>query len=337
MGRALAHIGPDGAFFALATLLLARVIARFGGHLSLEGASLAAPLETFVPVILFCALLRRQHRSGWNGTVAALGSSARAFAPMVLIDVLYHNLSAATPFLPGRSVERALLAIDQRIFGIEPSAWIQRFATPLLSDYMAFSYGLLFVLPFSVLALLFWRRRDEDFRELSIALLASSFAGFLLYIAFPARSPRWACPAIYGAPLRGAFGIYELLTHAWDHVELMLYDAFPSLHTAVSTIALAYAWRLGPKIFPRRPRALALVMFPLVASLQVSTLYLRQHYLVDVIGGWLLAAGCVAFAARFSRAWALLVARLCAYLPSSTAISAVSASSTARANLSNAA
>jgi membrane-associated phospholipid phosphatase len=314
MRRALHHFGIDGFVLCSSIALLAGTIAHFGGHLGVAGPSLVAPFWTFLPVIVFCAILRRR-----EGLVRALGHSARDWAPFFLMNVVYRNLSPATHFLPSRSVEHTLLAIDQRIFGVEPSAWIQRFARPWLSDYMAFAYALMFLMPLVVMTILYWRGRRDDFREVGVAMILCTFAGFLLYIAFPARSPRWACPEIYGGmQLHGAFGIYEMLTQAWDHVELMLYDAFPSLHTAVSTLALVYSFRMGP-------RWLGWVMLPFVVSLQISTLYLRQHYFIDVLFGWLLAAACVALAPLLRRAWSWMTTRIS------------SASSTARAKAMNAA
>jgi membrane-associated phospholipid phosphatase len=314
MRLTLKHLGIDGLLFVCATALLAGVITHFGGHLGIAGASLVAPFWTFLPVIVFCALLRRR-----EGLMRALGHSTRDWAPFFLMNVVYRNLSPATHFLPSRSVEHTLLAIDQRIFGVEPSAWIQRFARPWLSDYMAFAYALMFLMPLVVMVILYWRGRREDFREVTVAMLLCTFAGFLLYIMFPARSPRWACPEIYGSlQLHGAAGIYETLTQAWDHVELMLYDAFPSLHTAVSTLALVYAYRMGPKW-------LGWVMLPFVISLQISTLYLRQHYFIDVVGGWALAVTCVGLAPTLRLAWSSMLMR------------ASSASSTASAKAMNAA
>src|SRR5262245_42633888 len=264
---ALRHVGADGVLLFGATCALVLVIARLGGRLEVAGASLVAPTQTFVPVILFCAWLRRR-----DGAIRALARSLRAWSPLFVLYVLCRNLRAATGFLGGRSVERTLLALDQHLFGLEPSAWIQKFASPVLSDYMAFAYALMFLMPFLVMCLLYARGRRHDFREVGNALLLCTYAGFLLYIAFPARSPRWAFPEIYGGvTLHGAVGVYEATTRAWDHVELMLYDAFPSLHTAVSTLSLAYAWRMGPILWPRRPRMVALLLAPFVVSLQIST------------------------------------------------------------------
>ena len=57
--------------------------------------------------------------------------------------------------------------------------------------------------------------------------------------------------------------------------------AFPSLHAAVSLVALVYAWR--------HVRAWFWVLLPFALGLWVSTIYLRHHYVVDLLAGWALA------------------------------------------------
>ena len=57
--------------------------------------------------------------------------------------------------------------------------------------------------------------------------------------------------------------------------------AFPSLHAAVSLVALVYAWRFV--------RAWFWMLLPFCSGLWVSTVYLRHHYVVDLIAGWMLA------------------------------------------------
>ena len=71
--------------------------------------------------------------------------------------------------------------------------------------------------------------------------------------------------------------------------------AFPSLHAAVSLVALVYAWRYV--------RAWFWVLLPFVLGLWVSTIYLRHHYVVDLLAGWLLAPVAVAVAPRLDAWW----------------------------------
>jgi membrane-associated phospholipid phosphatase len=58
-------------------------------------------------------------------------------------------------------------------------------------------------------------------------------------------------------------------------------DVFPSMHVAISFVVWLYAYRSSKKLF--------WILSPLILSLWFSTVYLRYHYLVDVLAGLVLA------------------------------------------------
>ena len=58
-------------------------------------------------------------------------------------------------------------------------------------------------------------------------------------------------------------------------------DVFPSMHVAISLVVWLYAYRNSKRLF--------WILSPLILSLWLSTLYLRYHYLIDVLAGLILA------------------------------------------------
>jgi membrane-associated phospholipid phosphatase len=70
-------------------------------------------------------------------------------------------------------------------------------------------------------------------------------------------------------------------------------DAFPSGHALVTLLSMAWAWRY--RLWVRW------VVTILGALLVVSTVYLRYHYVVDVLAGAVLATLCLAFAPAVHR------------------------------------
>ena len=70
-------------------------------------------------------------------------------------------------------------------------------------------------------------------------------------------------------------------------------DAFPSGHTEVVIIVLIYAWTYRRWYF--------WMALPLVTGLIISTVYLRYHYVVDVLAGMVLAPLCVFLASYLYR------------------------------------
>jgi membrane-associated phospholipid phosphatase len=198
------------------------------------------------------------------------------------VYLAYRHLVAAVNPVRGAGLEDKLKALDELLLGVSPSFALQHIASPWLTELMAYAYALMFVLPLLVMVILFARERWDEFRAVGVSVLVAFFAGLALYLLVPARSPR----LVYGydVELRGVFGLYEASTRVWDKLQTVQYDAFPSLHTAISTIALYWARRSGGK-------ALFWIYLPHVILLQIATLYLRQHYFVDLVGGWTLAAG----------------------------------------------
>src|SRR5262249_7505783 len=70
-------------------------------------------------------------------------------------------------------------------------------------------------------------------------------------------------------------------------------DVFPSLHVGASSIVLYYGARRG--------RAFFWVLLPLALATWLSTLYLRYHYLLDVLAGWAVVVLCIFLARQLLR------------------------------------
>lgn len=302
--RLLVGLGPDTLMTFVAIAGLAALAGILGGELSMVVDS-AAPLLVLGALLLVTALARlpllaRDPARYWEQQRFAV----RTWAPFVLLYMCYRALHRTMNLIVTDGVEDRLRALDEALLGLSPSWWFERFASPWLTEVMAFAYGLMFFLPLTVLVLLYARDRRDDFREVALAVLVAFYVGFVLYLLVPARSPRIVYA--YERPLVGAIGLYELSTLAWDRLQQVTYDAFPSLHTAISSVALAFAWRHGDALSRRRPRLLFWIFLPNVIALQISTLYLRQHYFVDLIGGWALAAFTVWLASRAVRGWKAL-------------------------------
>ena len=295
LGNLLAQAArrPDLAFSVLATLTVLGLMAAYGVRPAVAMDALGQPFQilgaflAIVAIVRAPALVKRWSPLARRAYARALYQGAIDFAPFVWLYIIYRSLRRMTDVLSIRSVEPLLVRIGERLFGTEPTFWIQQFASPWLTEVMTFAYALMFVYPLIILVLLHVRERRDLFREVALALLAIFFIGFLLYIFVPAQSPRLVYPLAYEPRhLTGVTGFYAFSERTWDAMQMITYDAFPSLHTGVSTLSLLYAGALGPVLWPRRPRALFFIFLPFVVALWLSTLYLRQHYVIDVFAGF---------------------------------------------------
>jgi membrane-associated phospholipid phosphatase len=305
MRRVVLALGPDGILSAVALLGIAILSIFLGGRLEIVLDS-AAPVIVFtlllgITTVYKLPLLLERRRGDRARFVSDLKHTVRAWAPFALLYVCYRALRGTmNAIVTHGGVQDRLKAMDEAIFGVSPSWWMERFSTPWLTELMSFGYALMFVLPMAVLILCHVRERRRDFREIALAVLAAFYVGFVIYLLVPAKSPRIVYE--YATELHG-YGLYEMSARAWDSLQLITYDAFPSLHTAISAVALIYAWRFGSALSSRRPRLLFWIFLPNVILLQISTMYLRQHYFVDVVAGWALAIVSVWLAGQLVRAW----------------------------------
>lgn len=225
----------------------------------------------------------------------------RLWAPFAIVYLCYRALRGALPALVGHGVEDALVRADRAVLGASPAWWLERVHAPWLGELCAYAYATMFFLPLAVMLVLHARRRDRELRGVALSLQLAFYLGFTLFLLVPARSPDVVFT--FSTPLVG-HGFLEHSMAAWRSLQAVTFDAFPSMHTAISTLALVHAIRLGRALAPRYAWLPAAVLAPIVIALQFATLYLRQHYFVDVVAGWAVAAIALVGARALERAWA---------------------------------
>jgi membrane-associated phospholipid phosphatase len=309
--RVLAITGADVALLALFLFSLATLIRLYGVSFVWAEGPITISAAIGVGLIALHFTLRLPHllrdrRGALRELSVGAREIARDWAPFIGLMWAFESLETYTGRIPKPSVDRFLYALDLRLFGVEPTVWIHAFHHPLLTDWMAFAYGSYFVMPMIIATALSLRRRREDFREMSTAVVIQQGLGLILCLTFPAGPPRFYRPLLDGpfqpGTLYSHFGLFEFQQGAFDAADpARTRSAFPSLHCALALVTLLYSWRFGSALFPSRPRLFFWICLPVVVSLWMSTIYLRHHWTVDCVAG--LAVGGVAlFAAKWLRA-----------------------------------
>lgn len=237
-----------------------------------------------VSILIFIAALRYALGGTSAGELVRTSTeTVRDWLPFAIFLLVYSTFHARIwSELAPHDRDAALMAIDRAVFGTTPAVTMQTWANPALTDALTVCYFLHLVLP-PVMAALWYRRDQRVFREFLLAVLVSGIVGTIGYILVPAVGPAIAFPSLFHRELTGA--LYQPIIGALDLARAPR-DVFPSLHVAVSAIVLWYAWRRGRTAF--------VIVLPLVVGNWVSTLYLRYHYFVDVVAGWIVAYASVA-------------------------------------------
>jgi membrane-associated phospholipid phosphatase len=293
----LAALGPDGVLSAVALVVVGTLVARVDG--------LVVPVATFVPYAVLGAAL-----VATSALVQRSRRVVRVWIPFVFLYLCYRALRGVLLLIPDAAGRHAQLkAADELLFGVSPAWAMEPYATPWLTELLAYAYATMFVLPLVVLVTLSVRGHERELRRAALGLLVAFYLGFVVFLLVPAKSPDIVYAGEFERELRG-YGFYEASMGAWRRLQQITFDAFPSMHTAISTIALVHARRLGVLLAPRHPRVFFWTYLPVVVLLQIATVYLRQHYFVDLLAAWGLAAVSLWLANRADAAWPRAAARL---------------------------
>jgi membrane-associated phospholipid phosphatase len=271
--------------------LAAHAYAREAGLLTPR--YMGGPPRLLAAVVLLGALLAAFRL--WPRS--ALVKGLREALPFLVCILIYTNLHDTIGFVNPHDVHHFLIALDREIFGVQPCVWAERFITPARTEAMSFLYmNFLWIAP-SVSLVLLARRRWTEFRAATLGVVVCFYMGYLLYLVFPAAPPRLVLVYEFKKNLMGYPGLLSTFSaRAFELLPLDSRAAFPSLHAAVSLLALVYAWRFVRPLF--------YLLLPFVLGLWASTIYLRHHYFVDLLAGWALSPAAHFLAPRLDAWWA---------------------------------
>lgn len=218
---------------------------------------------------------------------------------------------------------------DSALFGVVPTVWLQEHlrqpTAPWWEVITSVIYMSYFVVPY-VLAAVLWLRDRSAWRRFAICFVATTFLALVGYTVLPAAPP-WAaarCTAaevadgpreppcmtipdaagsggilgpIHPADDPGTTSVERISARGWDylHIEVAsnlvevgqgksnLVAAIPSLHAGLTMLLALFMW---PRV-----KALGRTLFVGYAVIMAFTLvYTGEHYVLDIVLGWVLAA-----------------------------------------------
>jgi hypothetical protein len=208
----------------------------------------------------------------------------RLFGPVVIF-LSYFQLRLILPTVSSAAYDLDLYALDLAVFGVEPAVAWDHLVTPARTEWFSFFYLSYFGLLAAYLSSMTFLCRDQArLSSFALGVFLLFTIGQLLYMVVPGYGPYAALSAHFTRPLEGPTYwalVDELVTRGGA-----LKDIFPSLHTAVPTFFALYSWR-------HRDLPALRWLWPVVAlvasQIVLATMYLRWHYLIDVVAGLTLA------------------------------------------------
>lgn len=204
----------------------------------------------------------------------------------------------------GRLYDGVLIDIDRRLFGVDPTRWLASYAHPVLTEILQVAYSSFYLL----LLVTAWdiRRsgRRQSFDLLSFGVLYGFGLSWAGYVLLPSVGPRFVLhpfsaldsdlPGLLLTPYLRAFvnwgGSVVSGVGGQEAINRVLPDVFPSGHTMMTLALMFWSFR-----FSSRFRFLVVTIGSLLIA---GTVYLRYHYVIDVLAGSALAVFCLVSYAR---------------------------------------
>ena len=228
-----------------------------------------------------------------------------AWSPLSLILLVYAGaqwISAPIGLGDGADSNRLGLPLhvagpaeaDRAVFGTIPSIWLQQRLAGGAAHWYDAAAAVVYVTHFvniPIVTALVWFRLQHRFKGWVAAVLAFTAIGISGYVLYPAAPP-WLAAEL------GEVGRIERISNlGWDYLHLGPVGdltslgqagsnpvaAMPSLHAGSALLVALFLWPLAGRLW----RA---VLVGYVLSMGLTLVYTGEHYVVDVLAGWLVAA-----------------------------------------------
>jgi hypothetical protein len=254
-----------------------------------------------VPPRAVVAEVRRERWTWRRGAIVAT-----ALVSFYASYFAYRNLKSVVPLLrPNELFDRQLGDWDRVLFGgNDPAALLHTLlGTGFANHVLSGAYLLLFVfIPVTLAAALVFSPNLQAGLFYASALGLNWLLGAASYFLLPSLGPIYADPGVFAnLPVTDASKLQEILL---DQRIAFLHDpsvttaqsigAFASLHVSIFFTGALAAHILG------LGRRLQIAAWALVILTTTSTIYLGWHYVVDDIGGAILAVMAIALASALT-------------------------------------
>jgi membrane-associated phospholipid phosphatase len=213
----------------------------------------------------------------------------RDWYPVPMILYVFKETYFMVHLIHPQDFDWLLIDIDRWIFGTDPTHWLMTFTHPVVTEILQISYACYYLILISVFFELDLEKRHTEYFLGAFLVVYGFYLSYVGYFLLPAVGPRFTLHDFYSmnsdlpglwvsTTLRDIVNAGESIPKgASQAVEFAQRDAFPSGHTQLTLVILYIA-------FTNRLKS-RWVLLVVGSLLIVSTVYLRYHYVVDVIAG----------------------------------------------------
>lgn len=234
--------------------------------------------------VLAFSFLTFYQKSSPSGTLKFL----RSYLHIPLYGIIFSAFQLFVHTMNPTDYDTLLLKADLVVFGFDITRWFEPYTNKGLTEVLTLSYFSYYVFPTLTFVLLYFGKDPAAFtksRNYLLAIIIGWYGAFIFYLALPAAGPDIAFPEHYSIPIQGLSPLTNMyLENLGKYLkESFVRNTFPSMHFGIILITNYFAYKFKRKYF-------WFAALPVGTLLAIATVYLRQHYLIDLVGSLPVAA-----------------------------------------------
>ena len=202
----------------------------------------------------------------------------RNFYPLLILSYFYKETGYLNNIV-FNYFDGYFVYLEKALWGMQPSIeFSKHFPQKWFSELMNFSYFFYYFLTLGIgLLAYFWNK--TRLQKIIFMVAVSFLIYYLIFAFFPVKGPQFWFYGADAKPVDSYF--FSKMVKLAQHIGETQTGAFPSSHVGMSVIFLILTYKYLRKTF-------WVILIPVVL-LWFATVYIKAHYLIDVIGGFITA------------------------------------------------
>lgn len=224
-----------------------------------------------IGMILVIYIISLRHKKNPSNKIIEL---VRFMLPFLMLVYLYPETDYLNNLFFRKNLDPFFSGLEYRIFSTQPALlFAAKLPSDTVAELMYFGYFSYYFMIFGIPLLIFYKKDMQLGNKVSFIIICAFLIYYLIFIIVPVGGPQFFFEKTDGPLPRGY--LFGPLIHIIDKYGERPTAAFPSSHVGICMLLLWAAFRYYRKILP--------VLIPVSLLLILSTIYLRAHYIIDVI------------------------------------------------------
>lgn len=236
----------------------------------------ANALLTFrIVVVLFIMLLALIQPAGRYVRALAF---FRFMFPLVMLAYLYAETDLLNNFLFSENLDPFFSHLEESVFGFQPSlVFAELIPSEIFAEIMYFGYFSYYLMLVIVPVYIYRKDGEDKANRVMFIMIHSFFVFYLFFILVPVAGPQFYFTDWPSLPDGFLFG--NLMRWIQELGEAPT-AAFPSSHVSICIMLIMLSHRYAKEILK--------FIIPVAFLLVLSTVYIRAHYLIDVLAAFVI-------------------------------------------------